>query len=36
MNQQNPAPLEQQQLAALEERFQWSKGQLENGSQRTV
>jgi hypothetical protein len=31
MDQQNPAELEQQQLAALEERFQWSKGQLENG-----
>ncbi len=31
MNQQNLAQLEQQQLAALEERFQWSKGQLENG-----
>jgi hypothetical protein len=31
MNQQNPAQLEQQQLAALEERFQWSKSQLENG-----
>ncbi len=31
MDQQNPAQLEQQQLAALEEGFQWSKGQLENG-----
>ena len=31
MDRQIPAQLEQQQLAALEERFQWSKSQLENG-----
>ena len=36
MDQQNPAQLEQQQLTALEERFQWSKVSLKTVFQRTV
>ena len=30
MYQQNPAQIEQQELAGLEERYQWTRGQLES------